>query len=274
MSNWLLSTFRRWPMWTFWAGMFVLGLLLAINNSLTTTDDLIRNGIEFKSWEPYCWELSSFLGIFLLFFGVYWLTNNRPLFCSQWPQNLLIHTAASMVFSLLHVLFMVLIRQLAYAAAGMSYDFGDWSSELIYEYRKDVVTYFVFVASFSGYLFMTQKLETQQPSAPEICFKNNAGLHRLLLSDISTIESGGNYIYFNVNGTVYPKRSTMKQMIDSLDSERFIRVHRSFIVNKDHIKALTELEKDPCTLVLNSGKTIPVSRKYRQMLINTMEKSS
>lgn len=274
MNSWFKSVFNRWPMWTFWLGLFVLGLVLAINNSLTTTDDLVRNGVDFKAWEPYSWELSSFLGVFLLFFGVYWLSEKKPLFKAQWPQNLLIHIVGSVIFSVLHVLFMVFLRQLIYVGLGMNYDFGDWSNELIYEYRKDVVTYFVFVVSFSAYLLMTKKVVSHQPKkTAELRFKNKTGWHRLLFSEISTIESGGNYVYFNANDMVYPKRSTMKEVSESLDDKVFIRVHRSFIVNINHIKTLTALDKDPCSLVLNSGKTVPVSRKYRQNLINAMEAS-
>lgn len=272
MKNPLIVIIKRWPLWTFWLSLLVVGLLLAVFNSLTTSDDLLRNQVSFKAWEPYSWELTSFVGIYLLFFAVFWLTEKKPLFTQNWLSNTIIHIIASVLFSVTHVMIMVALRQMIYASQGMSYDFGDWSQELLYEYRKDVVTYFVFVLSLSVYNWALDKFQqAPEKNSESIRFKNKSGWQRLLLSEISTVESGGNYVYFNANGQVYPHRATMKQMSELLNPEQFIRVHRSFIVNVDHIQSLTELEKDPCTLLLKVGKAVPVSRKYRQQLIDVIK---
>ncbi|MCX7553135.1 LytTR family DNA-binding domain-containing protein [Marinicella sp. S1101] len=272
MKNPLLIIIRRWPLWSFWLGLFVVGLLLAVFNSLTTGDDLTRNQVSFKPWEPFSWELTSFFAIYLLFFVVFWLTERKPLFTQNWLPNTFIHVLASVLFSVTHVMIMVALRQMIYASQGMVYDFGDWSQELLYEYRKDVVTYFVFVLSLSVYNWALDKFQqAPEKSSESIRFKNKSGWHRLLLTDICTIESGGNYVYFNTKGQVYANRATMKQMSEMLNGDTFMRIHRSFIVNINHIKTITELDKDPCSLILRSGKAVPVSRKYRQALLDALQ---
>lgn len=251
--------------WLFWVVLFVLGALLALSNSLTTAADLTRNQVPFKAWEPYVWEFSSFLVIFALYVPLAWLARRYPLFGASWLKNLALHLLVSVAFSMCHVALMVLLRLWVYHLAGGHYDFGDWLTEWLYEYRKDLFTCFSFLLVYSLWQHWRQ-----EPASPD----TGQQLHRLKISnkngtlwlpedDIISIESGGNYIYFHSKDQVHPMRGTMKTILSSLDPHRFIRVHRSYIINTSAIRQLTDLSNDPCTLLLASGKQVPVSRTYR-----------
>jgi len=249
--------------------LFVLGALLALNNSLTTTADLSRNQITYKAWEPYVWEYSSFVVIFALYALVIQVTVRWPLFFHQrWPWHLLIHATASVVFSVSHVVLMVLIRKAIYQLTDGTYDFGDWATELVYEYRKDVLTYFTFVLIYTGWKYWI-RIQTQQSSDPPVRLKvtHKKGTRWVALAEIISIESGGNYIYLHTRDEVLPMRGTMKTIMDELNPQQFIRVHRSYIINTLCIEKLTDLSKDPCKLVLVNGKKVPVSRTYRAELM-------
>ena len=261
--------------WFFWLLVFLLGCLLAINNSLTTSDDLQRNQVTFRPWEPFVWEFTSFVAIFALYGAVAWLARRHPLFTRQWPKQLLIHVLGSVVFSIIHVLLMVLLRQGFYLLAGSQYDFGDWPGELLYEYRKDLFTYFSFLlvyALWQHWLANDQANPQTMPSRLKI--SNKQGNHLIPFSDISSIESGGNYIYVHTDHQVLPMRGTMKSILEQLDPHRFIRVHRSFIINKKCICRLTDLSSDPCTLELHNGKQVPVSRTHRAAVQAVIEQAS
>jgi len=250
--------------WFFWLLVFLLGCLLAINNSLTTSDDLQRNQVAFKAWEPYVWEFTSFVVIFALYAAVARLARQYPLFTRHWPKHLLIHVLASVLFSVIHVLLMVLLRQGIYVLAGSHYDFGDWSDELLYEYRKDLFTYFSFLMVYALWQhWRSSNQATSQLSADRLKVSNKQGNHLIPFSDIISVESGGNYIYVHTDRKVLPMRGTMKSILEQLDPQGFIRVHRSFIINKQYISRLTDLSSDPCTLELHNGKTVPVSRTHR-----------
>ena len=242
----------------------MLGVVLAINNSLTTSDDLQRNQVSFKAWEPFVWELTSFVVIFALYAGVAWLARCCPLFSRHWPKNLLVHVLGSVVFSITHVVLMVLLRQGIYVLAGGHYDFGDWSGELLYEYRKDLITYVSFVLVHALWLHWRANHEPPAQTQDErLKVVNKDGTHLVPFADISSIESGGNYIYVHTTHQVLPMRGTMKSILAQLDPKRFIRVHRSYIINRACITRLTDLSSDPCTLVLTNGKQVPVSRTHR-----------
>ncbi len=164
---------------------------------------------------------------------------------------------------------MVWLRQWVYYLLGGSYDFGDWFNEWIYEYRKDVVTYFLFVLILAAYEYFTQvKAPVPKKTAvKKYQVKNKQGVFWLDQADIITIESGGNYVYFHTKEQVLPMRGTMAQLAEKLDPSNFLRVHRSYIVNLLHSKALQKNNTDSTELLLLNGKTIPVSKKYRAQLL-------
>ena len=266
----------KWPVWIFWLGVCILGALFAWNNSLTTTADLTRNQIEFKNWHPYVWEYSSFLSTFLLYFGIYWLANKTQLWHKNWLRNLMVHVLASVVFSVLHVVLMVWMRQLIYALMGGQYEFGDWYSEWVYEYRKDLVTYFVFLLTLYAFQYFSHS-KPSKPQNPEVLklqVKNKQGVFWVKYTDIITIESGGNYIYIHAAGQVLPMRSTMAKIEAKLGFPDFIRVHRSYIVNLNYCEGLQKQKNDSSELILLNNKVVPVSKKYRAELLASLQQKS
>jgi len=263
----------KWPIWAFWLGIFVLSTLFAWNNSLTTTADLIRNQVSFKQWHPYVWEYSSFLSTFVLYFGIYWLANKVSMLNQNWLRNFVTHVLASVLFSVLHVLMMVWLRQIVYFALGGQYDFGDWFSEWLYEYRKDVITYFIFLLTLYAFQYFThaKQLPGSSIEAKKLKVKNKQGVFWINYEDIITIESGGNYVYVHANNQVLPMRSTMDSIEQQLDSEDFIRVHRSYLVNLNHCKGIQKQSNECSELILLNGKTVPVSKKYRVDLMSSLQ---
>lgn len=74
------------------------------------------------------------------------------------------------------------------------------------------------------------------------------------------IKSDNNYIEIYTEKKTYIKRCSLESVHNLLKSEDFIRVHRSYIVNKNYIKALLSNQIEVIS------KTIPVSRKYLKAL--------
>jgi DNA-binding LytR/AlgR family response regulator len=87
------------------------------------------------------------------------------------------------------------------------------------------------------------------------------------LDQISTIQSGGNYIYIHTNNQVYPMRSTMNKMQEKLDPNHFIRVHRSYIVNSNFIQEILTINPQEYKIKLKNNETIPLSRNRRSELL-------
>lgn len=257
-------------------------LLAAVNcagNSITINIDIANTGLAIAPWEPWVWEFTS---------GVTWLAlipllvlfNQRfPLQSGHFRRSLPAHLLFTLPFSLLHVLGMVGLRELAYAAAGGNYDFGDWSDGLGYEYLKDVRTYATFLATIYLYRFVLRRWQGEaefisegredvaaEPVTDRFLVKKLGREFLVKVDDIDWIEASGNYVNLHVGERLYPLRETMAGIQAKLDGRGFARVHRSAIVNLDRVREIEPFDTGDARAHLLGGGVVPVSRRYRQEL--------
>jgi DNA-binding LytR/AlgR family response regulator len=100
----------------------------------------------------------------------------------------------------------------------------------------------------------------------EIFIKKSSSLVKLKLKDIIYIEALENYVTLNTNDDRFTIHFTMKAIESQLPSGVFIRVHRSYIINKSMIQSIKENTLD--LLVGDSVKSIPVGKSFRDTLLN------
>lgn len=89
--------------------------------------------------------------------------------------------------------------------------------------------------------------------------------HTILLpiDEIDWIESYGNYLKLHAGRESHLIRGTMQSLETKLDPEKFVRVHRSTIVNIEKIKQIYPRSNGDQDLVLHDGQQLMLSRKYR-----------
>ena len=78
--------------------------------------------------------------------------------------------------------------------------------------------------------------------------------------EVRYFEAEDDYISIHTQEGKFLKKMTMKQLEESLDPEKFARVHRSFLVNLQEVAGLEPYEKESYLLRLRSGQKIPVSK--------------
>jgi DNA-binding LytR/AlgR family response regulator len=113
--------------------------------------------------------------------------------------------------------------------------------------------------------YSTRK-EPSNTANEEIFIKNGSSLVKLKLRDIIYIEALENYVTLNTSTDKYTIHFTMKAIENQLPSGVFIRVHRSYIVNKTMIQSIKENSLD--LLIGNTLKNIPVGKSFRDSLLN------
>ena len=89
-------------------------------------------------------------------------------------------------------------------------------------------------------------------------------------ADIESLQAAGNYVNLRVRGREYPLRSTIAAIEARLDPRRFRRVHRSHIVNLDHVASIEPLETGDARVHLRDGQIVPVSRRYLGVLRDSL----
>jgi two-component system LytT family response regulator len=84
------------------------------------------------------------------------------------------------------------------------------------------------------------------------------------VEDIDWIEAAGNYVKLHTGGTAHMLGRTMIEMEATLPPGRFVRIHRSAIVNLDRVKELRTEDNRDFTVVLHGGTVLRLSRTYRE----------
>lgn len=99
-----------------------------------------------------------------------------------------------------------------------------------------------------------------------IVIRKGSGIKIVPLTAVTYIGAEDDYVMIHYDEGKALKQQTMKYYEDHLPGESFLRVHRSFIVNLEHITKLEPYSKDNYVAVLKTGEKIPVSRTGYKVL--------
>lgn len=254
---------RRRVLW------LVLGVLLftavqSVANVESTLSDLARLGRLESPANVWTWQLSSAFVWIALFAPLWWLTATLRPPRFAWPVVVAGHALATVPVSLAHVLAMVALRKLAYAATGQSYDFGDWPSALLYEYRKDVATYLIATAflAFAQWLLARPEPEGE---ADVLLVADGSVTHRVPVDAIDWAASAGNYVEIAWGERVLLHRSTLAALAARLGSG-FAQIHRGRIVRRAAVERIETDRNGDFAVTLRGGTALRGSRRYRVSL--------
>jgi len=85
----------------------------------------------------------------------------------------------------------------------------------------------------------------------------------LRVEEIDWVEAQGNYLSLHRGTDSYLIRQTMSEMEVSLDPHKFLRIHRSTIVNIERVKELRPMFHGEYGVLLHNGTKLTLSRNYR-----------
>ena len=137
----------------------------------------------------------------------------------------------------------------------------------VVDYLLKPVTYARFCKAIDKTIRYFSRKETPLSSGDkEIFIKNGSSLIKLKLNEIVFIEALENYVTLSTRDNKYTIHFTMKAIENQLPSSIFIRVHRSFIINKSMIKAIKDNTLD--IIVGDTPKSIPIGKSFRDSLLS------
>ncbi len=259
--------FRR--LWLFLAAFLIVACGVNVS-SILIEDPPGHRG--FQTWEPFLWEGSSVIAILTLFplvWMAYWRLHwhGRPLW-----QIVAIHAVVAVLFSLGHIGLMVAIRIAGYAVDGARYDFaqGDLGLQIIYEMRKDAISYAILFATcwVQDRLLARQAPAAKAPERLEV--KADGRTLYLDPAEVLAVEAAGNYVEFHrldVDKALLV-RGTLNQFEVQLKPHGFVRVHRSKLVNRGRIVGFEGTPSGDLRIRMTDGREIFGSRRYRENLEN------
>jgi two-component system LytT family response regulator len=93
-----------------------------------------------------------------------------------------------------------------------------------------------------------------------IVVKDGARVHIIPVERLDYAESQDDYVSLHSQGKSYLKEQTISSLEAALDPDRFVRIHRSVIVNLERVAKIEPYAKDSRVAVLSDGAQLPVSR--------------
>jgi two-component system, LytTR family, response regulator len=93
-----------------------------------------------------------------------------------------------------------------------------------------------------------------------VLIRDGAQVHVLPVDRIDYVEAQDDYVCFVADGRQYLKDQTLAAVEGLLDPARFVRIHRSYLLNIERIARVELYAKDSRVAILRDGRRLPVSR--------------
>lgn len=252
------------------AAMAAILLVIAAVNAMGVEYNAADAGQRLYPFEPWLWELSSNLMWIALspLIGRAALVLRPPRF--GWPAAIAVHGLLTVPASAAHVGGMTAIRQAVYRAQGLGYDYGWTWTHLLYEYRKDVLTY----AAIATILLLIDRLARSvaepaaaaAPTAPTLEVRDGTRTHFLRADEIDWAQAAGNYVELHTQRGPVLHRATLASLEETLGPHGFLRIHRSRLVRRAAIASVETNAAGDFEVLLAGGARIAGSRRFRDGL--------
>jgi two-component system LytT family response regulator len=103
-----------------------------------------------------------------------------------------------------------------------------------------------------------------------IVVRDGAKIHVIPLDKLDHAEAQDDYVALHSEGKSYLKQQPIGELEASLDAARFVRIHRSAIVNLERVTRIEPYAKDSRMAILADGTRLPVSRSGYARLLEAM----
>jgi two-component system LytT family response regulator len=104
-----------------------------------------------------------------------------------------------------------------------------------------------------------------------IIVRDGGAVHVIPVERVDLVEAQDDYVAIHVEGKSWLKAQPLAELAEALDPDRFVRVHRSYVVNLERIARLELYAKDSRVAILHDGREVPVSRSGWQRLKECMD---
>jgi len=117
---------------------------------------------------------------------------------------------------------------------------------------------------------LLESMRAQRQYLDRVVIRSDGRITFLHTREIDWLEADDKYVHLHTGKGTRMVRQTLSAMESQLDPKKFLRVHRSAMVNLDRIKELQPLFNGEHSLVLEDGTRLTLSRKYKDKLFELL----
>lgn len=261
--------FWRDPRWIAAITFLVFGFIYMLVNAASLIDQRRALGQPIATSHAWAFEGSSYAAWLLLLPLVLFIA--ARLAEGAFWRAVAFHFVTCILISLAHSGAMFAIRAVIFLWAGIDYTLSDSiGGYLVFELRKDVITYVSILAVFliARHIGVISALSrgSDDNSDDLIEVRDGSRVVMLRTGEIDWIGAAGNYVELHGPfGSVLARR-TLADLSQELAPRGFVRVHRSRLVRRSAIATITTRQSGDFDIQLRSGESIVGSRRFRQRL--------
>jgi two-component system LytT family response regulator len=101
----------------------------------------------------------------------------------------------------------------------------------------------------------------RRPAASErVLVRDGSRVHVIPVEKLDYAEAQDDYVALHTEGRQYLKDQTLSGLEATLDPARFVRIHRSYLLNVDRLARIEQYAKDSRVAILSDGTKLPVTR--------------
>lgn len=255
------------------AAFFVVVVFVNASSLIT---DAMRVGHPLDPRVPWLLELTSIAVIVALVPVIALYERRFPFDPETWPVFVAAHIVGSFVFSALHVMGMIALRQVAYRLVlEQPYTFFDEPvSDLLYEYRKDVLAYSMTVLV----LTLMRGIEEHRREAAvarldaretgRLTLKSGGRTIFIDAREFEWAQAAANYSEIRANGRTHLVRISLAALEEQLSAAGIdaVRIHRSHLVNRAKVTEIAPSRDGDFRVRTADGSELRGSRRYRSNL--------
>ena len=112
----------------------------------------------------------------------------------------------------------------------------------------------------------TAPVSSGAESADRVVIKTGSDIHFIRAADIIWVESQADFIKVHTTGPAQLVRETLQSLEERLDPAKFLRIHRSSLVNLEHVRKVTPALYGDYTVLMSDHTKLRLSRKNRSKL--------
>lgn len=134
------------------------------------------------------------------------------------------------------------------------------------DYLTKPIEFTRFMKSCQKAYEIAQNAKGEIVETPYLFVKDGYDLVRIVLDDLLYIQSDGNYLTFREKTRKTLTRMTMKEAMESLPKNKFMRVHKSYLVNLNHV-----LKVERHQINVTDDTFVPIAASYHGDLMEALK---
>ena len=259
----LLAKKAKWPLVLIWGSAFI-GLVQS---------ELQRSHLGLnQDWlmMSFYYSIPAALWSFFLYVAV---TRSRSVSIQVTWSSIVHHFCVGILLAVIvRVGSLIIDFEIKGLLFGLNGSLADFLTEIRFLLLSAILSHFILYLLIVAIIHFQGGPMEKFVTAPAkfILIRDDEHIERVPHHEVVCIEAFGNYVKVHTQSKTFCTRSTFKAITANIDNGQFCKVHRSVMVNRNHIRSLNADGTGSYRVEMINRSVFPVNKKYFELIRRTL----